>query len=213
MKQTQEILGLLLPPRQNAAEAVHPTVRPFDNPPASLEAGLMLDGLRFLSTGSDMCCVAELIRQFSGFVVIVPLVQAHSLRSLPRRLGTFDRDAFQGRLHHLEVIAVGSLNGQADGHAVRLRQQAALDTVLGTIGGVWPAFFPRPAGPWSWPHPSTAMPNRSLSTCHTPTGQLPKTAGKRPPGPTAGSDHGRCCWDKCSWHSARSIGCMSASQR
>src|SRR3990172_12004688 len=110
MKQTEVIRGLLLPPREDAAEAVHPTVCPFHHPPACPEGGLSLDGLGFLAASPDMRGVTKLIRQCSGFLVVVPLVQAHALWAVPRWRRTLDRDAFQGRLHHLEVVAIGSVN-------------------------------------------------------------------------------------------------------
>jgi len=54
MKQAQIILRFLLPPRQDAAEAVHPAMRPLYNPSASFEAGFMFDGLGFFASGSNV---------------------------------------------------------------------------------------------------------------------------------------------------------------
>ena len=76
MKQTQVILSLLLPPRQDAAEAVHPTVGAFHDPSSGLEARLAFERLGLFATASDMSRVPELLRQVSGFFVVVPFIQA-----------------------------------------------------------------------------------------------------------------------------------------
>jgi hypothetical protein len=43
MKQSQIILRFLFPSCQDAAEAVHPAMRPFHYPASSLEAGFMFN--------------------------------------------------------------------------------------------------------------------------------------------------------------------------
>jgi len=58
MKQAQIIFRFLFPPRQNAAEPIHPTMRTFYNPAASLEAGFSLNGLCLFATRTNMGCAA-----------------------------------------------------------------------------------------------------------------------------------------------------------
>src|ERR1035437_7753427 len=110
MKQTHIVLDLLLPPRQDAAEAVHPTVRPLNDPAASLETGLVLYGLRFFAASPDMGRIPELLCQVPSLLVVVSFVQTQALRIPPRRLRPLVRDALQRSLHYLEVIAIGSLD-------------------------------------------------------------------------------------------------------
>ena len=87
MKQTQIIFSFFFPPRQNAAEAVHPAMRPLHHPAACFESGLPLDGLGFLAPRLDVGGIPELFHQVAHVVVIVPFVQAYALRILPGGFG------------------------------------------------------------------------------------------------------------------------------
>src|SRR4051812_50173850 len=79
---------------------------PLHDPTPGLESGLSLQRLGLLAPGPDMGSEAELPHQLPRVVVVVPLVQAHPLRALLSRLGPLHRDALQGRLGHLLVVAV-----------------------------------------------------------------------------------------------------------
>ena len=212
MKQTQIVLGLLFPPCQDAAKAIHPTVRAFHHPSSGLETSLAFERLGLFAAGANVRGIPELLGQVSGFVVIVPFVQAQSLRSLPGGLRSFHGDTFERRLHHLEVIAVGSVHGQADGDAVGLRQQAAFDALFRPIRGIRATFFPRQAGPWSLPHPLIARPSPGLLPCHSLAVRPATIAGTRRPAPILESGHGLCCWDRSLWHPTRPTGSRSATQ-
>src|ERR1035437_4883677 len=213
MKQSQIILGLLLPPRQDAAEAVHPTVGPFHHPAAGLETGLVFDRLGFFAAGPNVGGVTELQDQLTCLIVVVSLVQAEPLWTLPRGLGAWDRNAFKRRLHHLEIITVGTLNRQADGHARGFRQHATLHAVFGPIRGIGSGFFPRPRGPWSWPRPSTARTSRSLSTHRILSGPGPR-ASETPRRPSIPENaDGRKNSNRGPWRSERSTDSRCARRR
>jgi hypothetical protein len=160
MKQSQIIRRLLLPPRQNAAETVHPTVRPLHNPTSGFEPSLSLDGLGFFATSLDVGGVAKVLYQITYRIIIVSFVKAHALWLSLRRLWTLDRNTVNRRLNHLAVMSVGTVDGHSDRYAERFGQQASLHALFGPIRGVWAGFSPRPAGPWSWRRPSIAKTSR-----------------------------------------------------
>jgi hypothetical protein len=101
-----------------------------------------------------------------------------------------DRDAQQGLLDQFHVGAVGPVHGQADRDALALDQQAALDALLGAVGGVFAGLFPPRGAPWSCTRPSTARTNRSPSNSHTPATRPSRTARRRRPEPILESGHG-----------------------
>src|SRR6266542_2208679 len=66
------------------------------------------------------------------------------LRLLPPRT-----DAGQRLAAELHVVAVGAVDRQAHRDAVGLDQEAALGTLFGAVGGVFPGLFPPRGVPWS----------------------------------------------------------------
>jgi len=213
MKQPEIIRGLLFPPREDAAEAVHPTVCPFHHPPASLEASLPLDRLGFFASGLDVGGISKLLHQVAYRIVIVPFVQANALRMLPCRPRTANRDALEGGFHQLAVVPVRAVNCQTDRYAGGFRQDTSLDAVFGPIRGIGADFFPRPAEPWLWLRPSTARTSRFLCIHRTLAARPPRVSGRLRPPPIPGTGHGRYCSDRSRSRSTHSIGNPSAGQR
>src|SRR5580704_18022249 len=78
---------------------------------------------------------------FTYLVVIIAFVHAHSLRLLGSWLGSLDRSALQGGFHHLHVVAVRAINGEADGQALAFDQQTSFDPAFGAIGRVFAGFL------------------------------------------------------------------------
>jgi len=213
MKQAQIILRFLFPPYQNAAEAVHPAMRPFHNPSASLEAGFMFDRLGFFTSGSNVGCITKLFDQISYLTRIVSLIQRHTLRLLLCRFRTLYHNTFYRCLHHLAVMAICSIDCQADRHTSCLGQQTAFNTFFGPVRRVWACFFPRQAGPLSWRHPSIATTSLSLSARHNPPEQAPRVSGIVRLWSNSETASEPYCSNKYPSHSRRSIDSRFAIQR
>src|ERR671924_1348737 len=213
MQQGEVVLGLLTPADQDAAEAVHPAVRPLHHPPPRLVAGPALHPLRLLLLGRDVRREAELLRDLLHLIVGVAPVQAEALRRLRGRVGPLDGDTFQRLPDHLHVGEIGAVDGQADRDAVRLDQQAALGPELGAVGRVFAGLFPPPAGPWSCTRPCSARTSRSPSSRRRPSARPPTWPGRRPPLPSAGSGRGRWSRGRSGWRPAPSTGSRCAGGR
>lgn len=136
MKHSDVVCWHLVPAYENAAEAVHPTVCPFDDLAACPFPHRAFDLLGLLTSCLDVSREAELRDHVSDFFVVVALVQAQSLLPFHGRTGAIDRDALQGLPYQLHVVAVGARNHQADGHALGFDQQTAFDPPFGPIRGV-----------------------------------------------------------------------------
>ncbi len=160
-----------------------------------------------------MSGIGKFLHQSSDLTGIVSLIQTHPLGALPCRLRAGYRDTLKRRLDHFTVMAIGPGNRHANRDTVGFRQQTAFNAFLGSIRRIGAGFSPRPAGPWSWHHPSPATTNQSLSTRHS----LPE------PGPRVSETlrlasipeiaNERCCWNKYPSRSKRSTGSRFAAQR
>src|SRR5438067_125147 len=135
MKKGQIVLWFFVPTDEQAAKAVHPGMCPFHDPTPCLETSLLFDGFGLLSAWADMGGKAEFVQDIAHLVVVVAFVQAHPLRVLLAWLGTLDDDAFDGRSHQFHIVAIGSLNRQADWKAMPLGEQAAFHPALAAVGG------------------------------------------------------------------------------
>ena len=213
MNQSNVVLRFLLPTDQDTPEAIHPAVRSLRHPAARFEAHLMLDRLSFFTTRADMSGIGKFLDQRSYLTGIIGLIQTHPLRVLLRRLWAGDRDTLQRRPDHFTVMSIRSGNRHANRDTVGFRQQTAFNTFLGPIRRVGAGFFPHPAGPWSWRHPSTATTNQSLSTRHSLPTPGPKVSEKRRLASIPEIANERCCLNKYPSRSKRSIGSRFATQR
>jgi hypothetical protein len=113
----------------------------------------------------------------------------------------------------LTVMAIRSGNRHANRDTVGFCQQTAFNAFLGPIRRVGAGFFPRPAGPWSWPHPSTAKTNQSLSARHSLPEPRPRVSERLRLASIPEIANERCCSSKCLSHSKRSTGSRFATQR
>src|SRR5271154_3703373 len=82
----------LLPANQDSAEAVHPTMRTFDNPASRPVTSTLLDGLGVFAPQTDVRSEAKLLGEVPDLVVVVALVEAEVLRFAASRLGAPDDD-------------------------------------------------------------------------------------------------------------------------
>src|SRR6266699_2179342 len=79
MQKRQVVLWLLVPADQQTAKAVHPRMCPFHHPPTRLETRFPLDRLRLFPARAHMSRKAELLQNRIHLIIIIALVQAHSL--------------------------------------------------------------------------------------------------------------------------------------
>lgn len=182
MKQSQIIFRFLFPSNQNPSKAVHPTVGAFNNPSPSFESCVAFDGLRFLSTVSNMRCVSKLRNQISNFIRIVSFVQTQTLWFLSRWYGTFNGNTLQRCFRQLNVMAVRRFNHQSHWNSRGFTQHTSFDTAFGSIRRIWSGFFSRPTELWSWLRPLTARTSLTLSTHRTlptPVSTASETLGLR----------------------------------
>jgi hypothetical protein len=114
---------------------------------------------------------------------------------------------------HFHVGAVGPFHGHADGDALSFDQQAALDALLGAVGGVFARLFPPRAAPWSCSRPCSARTSRSPSTRRRPPGLPPTSPGKHPRAPSAGSGRGRWTRGRSGWRPGPSTGSRCGARR
>src|SRR5215470_6625448 len=130
MKQGQIILGLFVPPNEQAAKAIHPRMAPFHHPASRLEACFALDRFGFFSSWANMGRKAELAQDIAHLVVVIPFVQTHPLRVVLCRLWTADDDALDSRAQQFHIVAIRSLDGQTYRYSMPFRQDAALHAAL-----------------------------------------------------------------------------------
>jgi hypothetical protein len=167
MQKGDVVLNVFVPTDQNASKAIHPTMSSFYDPPASLEASFTFDRLSFLSPRTNVSSETKLLQQLADFVKVITFVQAHALRLLKGWLRTLDRTALDCLAHHLHIIPVGPVYGQADRDAVGFRQQTAFDARFASVGWIFAGFFPRPMGPSLLRHPCLTNSSRCLSVHRT----------------------------------------------
>ena len=213
MKQCQIILRFLFPPRQYTAKPVHPAMRPLYNPSASFEAGFMFDRLGFVASGSNVGCITKLFNQTSYLTRIVSLIQRHTLRLLLCRFRTLYHNTLYCCLHHPAVMAICSIDCQADRHATCLGQQTPFNAFFGPIRRVWAGFFPRQAGLFLLHRTSTAMNNQYHSTRHSFSEPVPTVSEKHRLWSTPEIASVLCCWSRYQSRSRRSIDNRSAIQK
>ena len=89
---------------------------------------------------------AEFAQDDTHLLVVIPLRQTHPLRMLFAWLRTLDDDAFDSRSHQLHIVAIRSLNGEADRDAVPEGSQAAFHPALDSVGRIGAGFFPAQRG-------------------------------------------------------------------
>src|SRR5215469_1261983 len=192
MQQGDVVLGLLAPTYEDAAKAVHPTVGSLHHPTPRLLPGPTLEGPGLFAARADVGREPELLHDLPYFVEVIAFVQTQPLRFLDAGLGPVGvgRYALQGGAGQFHVVAVGPVHGHADGDALGLDQQAALDALLGPIRGVLARLFPPRGAPWSCTRPSTATTSRCLCSRRRSSGRPPTSSGRRRPPPILGSGRG-----------------------
>ena len=98
LKEGEVILVLLGPADENPAVAVQPGVTGLDDPAPRPPAGCSRFELDLFTACTDVWRVAVLDRQVTYRRRVIAAIEAQPLRTPGSRLGTLDRDAFEGRL-------------------------------------------------------------------------------------------------------------------
>src|SRR5260370_11528445 len=213
MQHGDVVLGLLVPACENPSEAIHPTMRPFHYPTPCLDAGFTFEFLGFFPADMNMCREGELLNNVTHFVIVVPFIHAHSLRSIRRGRGPLDGDTVERVRDHLHVVAVGAVHGQTHRDACGLDQQAALGALLGAIGRVFACLFPPRGAPWSCTRPCSAKTSRCLSSHRRPASWLPTSSERHQPSPILGSGHGPSTQGRSGWRPGLSTDRRCGAQR
>ena len=213
MKQRQIIFRFLFPPRQDAAKAVHPAMGTLHHPTTGFETGLMLNRLRFFTTRTNVSGIAKFFHQVAYLTRIITFIKTHPLLFLFCRRWPFHRNTFYRGLGHFAVMAVGAINRHPHRNLGTVRQQTAFNAFFSSVRGVGAGFFPHPAGPLSWPHPSIAKTSQCLSVHHNRPTRLPRVSKKHLLVPILETANGPYCWNKYRFHLMRSIGSRSAGQK
>src|SRR6266568_1344922 len=146
MKKPPEKRRLGLEANERPPQAVHPGMRSFHHPPPCLETSLPLDRLSLFPAWTNVGRKAEFAQDGTHLLVVIPFVQTHPLRMLFAWLRTVNDDAFDSRSHQLHIVALSSLNDEADRDAVPLGEQAAFHPALASVGRIGAGFFPAQRG-------------------------------------------------------------------
>src|SRR5689334_767907 len=113
MEQRNVRICSLRPADEHVAESIHPAMRALDNPPPRSVSRFLLDLFRLFATRTNVRRKAELLQQRRHLSVVVPLVETHALRLLLARSRAFDGNALERLTRHLEVVAIGAVDGEA----------------------------------------------------------------------------------------------------
>src|SRR4029453_16311898 len=186
---------LFIPAYQDTSEAVHPRVGPLHHPPPGLLACFLFDCLCFLATRPNMGGEPKLLQNIAHFLIVIPFVEAHTLRLRLCWLRALDDQAVERGPHQFHVMAIGTLPHQAKGDAVALSQQTAFDPAFGAIGRVGAGFFPLPGVPWSWRRPCLASSSQCPVARQTAPPPFARVLRRPPLRPIAETGHARWTWD------------------
>jgi hypothetical protein len=133
MDNCQVVRSNLLPPDQEAAVAVVPTIGALNDPSPGFLATNRADQGR-LAAAPDVWLHAASPRLLLRLGVVVPLVEADVLRP-PRPPGRLQNNSVEGLPEHVLVVDVGAREGDAQADPVGVGQNVALRAALCTIGG------------------------------------------------------------------------------
>ena len=80
------------------------------------------------------------------FPVIVSFIHTHALPFLLCRLRPFDGNAFDRLFRHLEIVSVGSIDGDADRNALPFSEQTPFCPLFCAVSGIRARFFSPASG-------------------------------------------------------------------
>ena len=199
--------------RQDAAKPVHPAMCSLYDPASRFETSLMFNRLCFFAARANMSRIAKFFHQVSYLTRIIPFIKTHALFFSLSRLWPFYWNTFYRRLCQFAIMSICSVNRQATRDSGTVGQQTAFNAFFGPVRRVWAGFFPRPAGLWSWRHPSIATTSQSLSTHHNRPELWPTVSEKSQLLPISEIVSAPCCWNQYRFRSMHSIGSRFAIRK
>lgn len=155
----------------------------------------------------------EEAREAADEGIVVPLVQAHTLRVIGLGARPADWDARHGRREQLAVMPLRTVHGDPDWDAATVGKQTALGASFGPIRGVWAGFFPRRAEPSSWLRPSPTTASRCRAGGRSSATRVSRILRRRPPSSTPESGDAPTKGDRSRSPSTRPRGTLCAQRR
>jgi hypothetical protein len=213
MQKREIVTRVLVPADQHAPEAIHPTMRALHDPPAGLEAGLLLERLSLFPPRPDVGREAKLSQQLTDLVVVIPFVQAYALRLRWGGRRARDRDAHERRLDHLEVVPIGPLDSKANGDAAAVGEDAPFGANLPAVGRIPAHLFPPQGAAWSSRRPWLTTPSQCPASHRIPPNPASTTPGRRQRPPTLGNGGAPSYWNRGWCHSGHSTGNRCGGRR
>src|SRR5580692_5992935 len=190
MDKRKVILRFLFPPHEQAAAAVGPRVRAFNNPPSrSLPFSSRL--FLFTATRHVEYVSAPLSEALDGLAIIA-LVQAKVLGTPRSAARTSERYAGQSGFGEPLIVDIGTRDGDGQRYTATVSENRSLDPELTAIGGVFAGLFPPRAALWSSRRPYFASPTRFPSGDRTHEGMPSRDDERHHASPILGSSDAPC---------------------
>ncbi len=184
MNESKIVGRLLFPTYQEPAGSVGPGMRGFDNPASGFLSGAA--AALFLTTTTDVRNVSETFRRRGRAFSKVPFVETQMLPYAPSARSS-NGDRSKRVSQQTLVVSVGTVNRDAQRNAAGVSQYRSFDPQLTAIGGIFPAFFPRPAATWLSRRPPTAIAKRCRVSDRTSAVPASRIAAKYPGVSTLGN--------------------------
>lgn len=181
-----------LPPHENPPEAIHPRVKPFNNP-ASCTVAASAFGDLFLTTGFDVWSITASAGFTTYCLGVESFVAAKMLTAAGSRTRATNRKTVKRGVEKFLVVNICAFDGQAQRHAPAICQHRPLDTQFTSIRRVFPGFFPRPREPWSSSRRDFATSTGCLGDGRNAASNTSTTGGTRRVLPTLESNCARRC--------------------
>ena len=135
MQKPYVVTGFLIPADQDTPEAVHPTLRPFYDPPPGFDTRLLLERLGFFAACTDMGGAADLLPEVPDLLIVIAFLQAQPLWRVGSWLWPFHGNARDSRSGHFAIMAIRAVHRETDGPATAVGEAAAFGAALAAVRG------------------------------------------------------------------------------
>jgi hypothetical protein len=146
MHQREMVMRGLVPADQHAPAAMPPTMCAPHAPPSCRATSLLRERRGRFPPRPAVGRQAELGQPLTPLVVVIVLVLAHPLCWLRAGRRARDRDAGARLPDHLAVMPIGVLDGEANGDAAAISEDAPCVADLAEVGRILAHLFPPQAG-------------------------------------------------------------------
>jgi hypothetical protein len=195
MQEAKVVGDFLFPADEEPPSAIEPRMSAFDFPTTRLTAAVcfLRAGTVF---GGNVWHVTAATRQPLNRFADISFVETEMLSLASGGSGAWNGDVVDRFLHQFLIMHICAGHRHADGHATAIDEHRPLDAELAPIGRVFPGFFPRPAAPWSSPHPCFAIASRYLFGHRTLPRRCATVARRYRGRPIPESMHGSHCLNR-----------------